>query len=278
MKNWMQKLLIIGLASQITYAASINVISREEGSGTRGAFVELFGVEKLNKKGKKVDSTTKRAEITNSTSVVLSTVEGNKYAIGYISLGSLNDSIKPLLINQVAPSAENIKNKTYPIARPFNIATKDNLSAAATDFINFILSKEGQAIIDLKGYISLDTTTSFQSNNASGKITISGSSSVTPIMEVLKEAYMKVNPKVNIQIQQSDSTTGAISVAQGISDIGMISRELKQSELDKGLIAKVIAMDGIVVIVNKQNPIDSLQKDQVKEIYLGNIVDWDNLK
>ncbi|MCE3037978.1 substrate-binding domain-containing protein [Helicobacter anatolicus] len=278
MKNWLKSLITLGLIYQFANAEAISVISREEGSGTRGAFIELFQVEKINKKGKKIDNTTKRAEITNSTSVVLSTIEGNKNAIGYISLGSLNDNIKPLKINQVLPNAENIKNKTYPIARPFNIAITKNTTKVAKDFINFILSKEGQKIIDSKGYISLDTTTNFQKTPIKGKITISGSSSITPIMEVLKEAYVALNPEVEIKIQQSDSTTGAISVLHGLSDIGMISRDLKESEKEKGLISEVIAMDGIVIIINKQNPINSLTKEQVKEIYTGNITDWDTLK
>lgn len=278
MNKWFKMLLMLGITSQMLYATPISIISREEGSGTRGAFVELFGVQKLNKKGKKVDYTTQNAEITNSTSVVISTVAGNKNAIGYISLGSLNASVKALKINGIAPNAKNIKDKLYPIARPFNIATKGKINALTQDFINFILSKEGQMIVDKKGYIGLDSKTSFVSNKASGKVTISGSSSVTPLMEVLKEAYVKQNPKANIQLQQSDSTTGVISVLEGISDIGMVSRELKQSELDKGIKPQVIAIDGIVVILNKENAIDTLSKEQVRDIYLGNIADWEMLK
>lgn len=276
MKNF-RVFLVWVLAFHFIYGANIDVISREEGSGTRGAFVELFDIQKVNKKGKKIDHTTQRAEITNSTSVVLSTVSGNKNAIGYISLGSLSDKVKPLQINGAMPNAHNIKEKLYPIARPFNIATNGKTSAIVQDFINFILSKEGQAIVDKKGYISLDSTTNFKSNQASGKITISGSSSVTPVMEALKEAYINLNPRANIQLQQSDSTIGISSVIQGISDIGMVSRDLKQSEKDKGIVAEVIAMDGIVVIINKQNPIENLSKEQVREIYLGNIKNWEDL-
>ncbi|WP_104697569.1 MULTISPECIES: substrate-binding domain-containing protein [unclassified Helicobacter] len=278
MKKYFKFLLTLSLGLQILYAHQIDVISREEGSGTRGAFVELLQIQKVNKKGKKVDAITQRAEITNSTSVVLSTVSGNKNAIGYISLGSLNNDVKVVSVDGAVPSVQSIRNKTYPIARPFNIVTKEKVNLVAQDFINFILSQDGQAIVDSKGYIGLDTNNPFSSTLVEGKITISGSSSIAPVMEALKEAYLKINPKATIQLQQSDSTIGVTSVIQGISDIGMVSRELKQSEKDKGVVSKVIAIDGIVLIVNQENPIANLTQEQIKEIYIGNIKDWKDLQ
>jgi len=255
----------------------ISVVSREDGSGTRGAFIELFGVEEKLADGTKVDNTTIDAEIANSTSVVLSTVAGNPYAIGYISLGSLNDSVKALTIDGAAPSLENIKNDTYKISRPFNIATKADISSVAQDFINFILSADGQAVVEDKGYISAVDGQPYVSSNLSGKVTVAGSSSVTPVMESLKEAYIALNPNVTIEVQQSDSTTGMTSTIEGICDIGMASRELKDSELDKGITPTVIALDGIAVIVNNENSFNELPSDTVKKIFTGEITDWSQI-
>ncbi len=250
----------------------ITVISREDGSGTRGAFVELFGVEEND-----TDKTTILAEITNSTAVMMTTVAGNKYSIGYISLGSLNDSIKALKIDGVYPSVENAKNGTYKIVRPFNIATrKDGLSDVASDFIRFILSSDGQKIVSEEKYISIDEPLEYEKTEISGKITISGSSSVTPVMEKLKEAYCKINKNVLIELQQSDSSTGMTDVINGVSDIGMASRELKPDELTS-LNSTVIAKDGIAVIVNKNNSFDSLSSEQIKGVFKGEITDWSEL-
>ena len=256
----------------------ISVISREDGSGTRGAFIELFGIEEKDANGEKVDKTTPSAEVTNSTSVMMTTIAGNKNAIGYISLGSLNDTVKALQIDGEQPTVENIKNEKYKIARPFNIATKDNLSEIAKDFISFILSAEGQKVVEAKGYISnIDNAPSYTSKNLDGLITVAGSSSVTPVMEGLKEAYIKLNPNIKIQIQQSDSTSGITSTIEGICDIGMASRELKESELSKGLKATVIAMDGIAVIVNKESTTDSLSSEQIKKIFKGEVTSWEEI-
>lgn len=251
----------------------INVISREDGSGTRGAFVELFGVLDKDKK----DMTFETAEITNSTSVMMTTVAGDPSAIGYISLGSLNDTVKPVRIDGVTPSADAIKDGSYAISRPFNIATKGDLDPAARDFIDFIMSTEGQNAVENEGYIRVDDTGAFKGNMPSGKVVIAGSSSVTPVMEALKEAYIAINANAEIEIQQSDSTTGMNSLAEGICDIGMASRELKDSEVEQGLSATVIAIDGIAVIANKENPIDNLTNKQVKEIYTGETTDWSQL-
>lgn len=256
---------------------SVSVVSREDGSGTRGAFIELFGVEEKMADGTKVDNTSIDAEIANSTSIVLSTVAGNPNAIGYISLGSLNDSVKALKIDGTAPSVENIKNGTYKISRPFNIATKAEISPVAQDFINFILSADGQAVVENKGYISAVEGQPYVSSNLSGKVTVAGSSSVTPVMESLKEAYISLNPNVTIEVQQSDSTTGMTSTIEGICDIGMASRELKDSELDKGITPTVIALDGIAVIVNNENTINELPSDTVKKIFTGEITDWSQI-
>ena len=256
---------------------SINVVSREEGSGTRGAFIELFGVEQKDASGEKVDYTTEEAAITNSTSVMLTSVAGDEHAIGYVSLGSLNDSVKALKIDGAAATAENILSGAYKIARPFNIATKGELSEAAQDFINFVLSAEGQAVVAEHGYIALENAPAFAGGTASGKVVIAGSSSVSPVMEKLKEAYAAKNANVSIEMQTSDSTTGMTSTIDGICDIGMASRALKDNELEAGLTATEICRDGIAVIVNLNNPLTGLTAEQVKQIYVGETLSWDEL-
>lgn len=256
---------------------NISVVSREDGSGTRGAFIELFGIEEKDANGDKIDNTTTSAEITNSTSVMMSTITGNKAAIGYVSLGSMNDTVKALKIDGAEATADNIKAGTYKIARPFNIVTKEGLSASAKDFVAFIMSAEGQAVVEENGYISNGNTGSYQASGTSGKITVAGSSSVTPVMEKLKEAYIAINPNVTIEVQQSDSTTGVSSTIEGVCDIGMASRELKDSEAASGLSATVIAMDGIAVIVNEANALSELTSDAVKKIFTGEITKWSEL-
>ena len=255
----------------------ITVVSREDGSGTRGAFIELFGVEEKDADGNKVDNTTEEAEITNNTAVMMSTVAGNVDAIGYISLGSLNDSVKAAKIDGVEATAENIKSGEYKVSRPFNIATNGEVSDAAQDFIDYILSPEGQAVVEENGYIAVDSTEA-ESTQPEGKVVVAGSSSVTPVMEKLKEAYAEVNPNAEIEIQQSDSTTGMTSAIDGICDIGMASRDLKDEELEAGLTATTIANDGIAIIVNNDNPTDDLTTDQVKSIYVGEVTTWGDLE
>ena len=252
----------------------ITVVSREDGSGTRGAFVELFGIEE-EVNGEKVDMTTKEANITNSTSVMMSTVAQDEYAIGYISLGSLDDSVKAVKVDGSEATAENIKNGSYKISRPFNIATKEDLSDAAQDFEDFILSTEGQKVVEDNKYIPLDDVSDYKSNGASGKVVVAGSSSVSPVMEKLKEAYQAVNSDVEVEIQTSDSTTGMQNAIDGVCDIGMASRELKDSEKEAGLTPTVIAMDGIAVVVNNDNPTEELSSDQVKSIFTGDVLTWD---
>ena len=252
----------------------ITVISREDGSGTRGAFIELFGIEVKNDAGEKVDMTTDDAEITNSTSVMMTSVAGNTEAIGYISLGSLNDTVKAVKIDGAEATVDNIKSGTYKIARPFNIATKGEVSDVAQDFIKYIMSEDGQKVVEDNGYISQGNDGAYESAGLSGKVVVGGSSSVTPVMEKLKEAYIALNPDVTIEVQQSDSTTGMTSAIEGVCDIGMASRDLKDSEIEKGLTGTTIAMDGIAVIVNNDSPVEELSSDSVKGIYTGEITDW----
>lgn len=259
-------------------SSAISVITREDGSGTRGAFVELFGIEEKDADGNKVDRTSSRASVNNSTSTVLVTVEGNKYAIGYVSLGALSDTVKAVKIDGVEATVENINNGTYKISRPFNIATKEEVSEVTEDFINFIMSADGQAIVQEEGYIKVSDAESFTSNGATGTIKIDGSSSVSPVMEKLAEAYEKVNTGATVEINTTDSSTGMSAVADGICDIGMASREVKDSELEKGLKPTVIAKDGIAVIINKENTTDSLTVDQVKNIYIGETTKWSEVK
>lgn len=254
-------------------AFEITVISREDGSGTRGAFIELFGVEEKDADGNKVDKTTKGAEIASKTDVVLTSVASNPYAVGYISLGSLNGTVKALKIDGVEATTENVKNGSYGVARPFNIATKGDPTGLTKDFINFILSKEGQEVVS-GSYIAVnDNAESFQSEMPSGKLKIGGSSSVTPLMEKLIEAYKKINSGAEIEINQTDSSSGMTNAIDGSIDIGMASRELKDSE--KAELNEVqIALDGIAVVVNPANTVDELTKDQVKAIYIGEVSTW----
>ena len=265
-------------AAGASMEGAIDVISREDGSGTRGAFIELFGVEQKDAaSGEKVDYTTDDAEITNSTEVMITSVAGDKQAIGYISLGSLNDSVKALKIDGAAATEDDIKDGTYKIARPFNIVTTGEVSDVAQDFINFIFSEEGQKVVEDNGYISQGNQGAYTASGKSGKVTVAGSSSVTPVMEKLAEAYKALNSDVTVEVQQSDSTTGVTSSIEGVCDIGMASRDLKDEETAKGAQGQVIAMDGIAVVVNNDNPVDDLTSEQVKDIYVGDTTDWSDL-
>lgn len=259
-------------------SGEITVVSREDGSGTRGAFIELLGIEEKNADGEKEDMTTEAAKITNSTSVMITTVESDVNAIGYISLGSLNDSVTAVKVDGTEATAENVAAGTYKVQRPFNIATKDGLSDVAQDFIHFIMSKEGQAVVEENGYIAVGDQPEYEASGTEGKIVVAGSSSVTPVMEKLKEAYTAVNPKAEIEVQQSDSTTGMQSAVDGLCDIGMASRELKDSELEAGLTPLVIAQDGIAVIVNNGSGVSELTSEQIKEIYTGEVTAWEDVK
>ena len=264
--------------SDFDKAKEIGVITREDGSGTRGAFIELFGVEEKASSGEKADKTVETAGTTNSTSVMMTTVAGDLYSIGYISLGSLNDTVKAIQIDGVDPTVENIKDGSYKISRPFNIATKDGLSEAAQDFIDFIMSADGQKVLEDNGYITVaEDAAAYAGSMDSGKVVIHGSSSIAPVMEKLKEAYLEKNPNVTIEVQQSDSSSGMTDAIDGTCDIGMASRELKDSETSEGLTPTVIALDGIAVIVNNDSPVTNLTSQQVKDIFTGVSAVWSDV-
>ena len=257
--------------------SDITIVSREDGSGTRGAFIELFGIEQKQDDGSKVDMTTTDAQITNNTSVMMTTVADNEYAIGYISLGSLDDSVKALKIDGAEATADNIENGSYKVSRPFNIAVKKDLNNdVAKDFMSFIMSTEGQKVVADEKYIPVADVSDYAGTKPSGSCVVGGSSSVSPLMEKLIEAYKTVNPDASIELQTSDSTTGMTSTIEGSYDIGMASRELKDEEAAE-LDPTVIATDGIAVIVNKDNPTDELSSDQVKSIYTGEVYTWDEV-
>ncbi len=253
----------------------ISVISREEGSGTRGAFVELMGIVDDNDN----DITTIDAEITNSTSVMLTTVAGNKQSIGYVSLGSLSDDVKAVKVDGVEASVDDIKNGSYSVSRPFLVAYKDGqLSELAQDYLKYILSADGQAIISENGYISVsDSAEAYTASGLSGKLVLAGSTSVSPVMEKLADAYKALNPDVTIEIQQTGSGAGITSAIEGVCDFGMSSRELKESEAAE-LKADQIALDGIAVIVNNENPTDDISSENIKNIYLGEVTNWEDVK
>lgn len=256
--------------------SEIVVITREEGSGTRGAFVELTGIEEKGNDGTKTDRTSKEAITQMKTDTVLTSVAGNKDSIGYVSTGSLNDTVKAINIDGVSPTTENIKNGSYKISRPFNIATKGEISELAKDFIDFIMSKDGQTVVS-KSYIAVDDSLPpYSGSKPTGKIVIAGSSSVTPIMEKLREAYIEINPNAEIEVQQSDSSSGMTAAINGTADIGMASRNLKDSEKEQ-LNSLAIALDGIAVITHKENTIADLTIDNVKKIFVGNITNWSEI-
>ena len=257
-------------------ANDITIVSREDGSGTRGAFTELFGVvEEVD--GEDVDMTTADAQITNNTSVMMTTVAENDYAIGYSSLGSLDDSVKALSFDGAEATAENIENGSYKVSRPFNVAVKpDSTNEVAADFMSFIMSTEGQQVVSDEGYIPVADVEAYAGTAPAGDCVVGGSSSVSPLMEKLVEAYKEVNPNANIELQTSDSTTGMTSTIEGSYDIGMASRELKEDEAAE-LTPTVIATDGIAVIVNNNNPTDEMTSDQVKQIYTGEVFSWDEI-
>ena len=267
-----------GASGEFDPSMDITIVSREDGSGTRGAFIELFGIEEEQEDGEKVDMTTEAAQITNSTSVMLTTVAGDEYAIGYVSLGSLDDSVKAVKIDGAEATADNVKSGDYKVSRPFNIATKADLNnPTATDFIAFIMSEEGQAVVAEEGYIPLDGAEAYAGDAPAGKVVVGGSSSVSPVMEKLIEAYAKVTPEAEIELQTTDSTTGMENAIAGSYDIVWASREVKDEELADGLEAQVIATDGIAVVVNNANPAEDLTSDQVKAIYTGEALTWDEV-
>ncbi len=275
----MKKLFAIVLALVLTCAVAfaaegtITVMSREDGSGTRGAFVELTGVEQDD-----VDMTTVDAVITNSTAVMLTSVAGDPAAIGYVSMGSLNETVKAVSVDGNAATVEGVKDGSYTLARPFVVTTYGEVGEIAQDLLNYIMSAEGQAIINEEGYIAIDDAAeAYTAAGVSGEITVGGSSSVTPVMEKLAEAYMALNPDVTVVVQQSDSTTGVTGTIEGTVDLGMASRALKAEEEEQGVVGTTIAMDGIAVIVNLENDTENLTTEQIMNIYTGAITDWSEL-
>lgn len=259
-------------------AQDIAVFTREDGSGTRGAFIELTGVEQKDADGKKVDMTTEAAAVQSSTNGVMTAVANDPTAIGYISLGSLNDTVKAVTVGGVKAGADTVKDGSYTLARPFNLVTNgDATDPVAVDFIAYCLSADGQALATDKGYIGSEGE-AFTSAQPAGKIVVGGSSSVAPLMEKLVEAYKTVNPNAEIEHLTTDSTTGVSGALDGSYTIGLASRELKDSETEAGAKATVLAMDGIAVVVNPENPVEDLTVDQIKSIYVGEVTTWDEVE
>jgi len=254
---------------------SITVVSREDGSGTRGAFIELLGIEEKTATTRR-DHTTKRSLIANKTGVMLTTVQTDEYATGYLSMGSVNEDVKAVKIDGVELTAENVENGLYKLARPFVIAIDDTTSNLAFDFIDFILSEEGQDVV-AESYAKIDSKApSYEGSRPSGRIVVAGSSSVTPVMEKLAESYLAINPDAEIEIQQTDSTSGLMAVSSGTADIGMASRDLKESEKES-LTGINIAVDAIAIIVNPLNPVDSLTSEQAHDIFTGEVSTWEGV-
>ena len=265
-----------GGSSEFDTEQSINVISREDGSGTRGAFTDIFGLILQGEGGTRKDISTKEAVIAKQTDVLMASITNDKYAIGYISMGSLNDTVKAVAIDGIMPSAATVGSEEYSVVRPFWIFTKENPSELCVDFIDFVTSADGQAVVSQNYIESFRDAAEYSGNKPSGKIVVAGSSSVTPIMEKLKEAYIGVNPGAKIEIQQSDSSAGFTGTVEGTCDIGMASRDLTEDEQVQVNSVK-IALDGIVIVVNKNNSVDNLSKQQVKEIFTGEITKWSEL-
>ncbi len=262
-------------SSAFDTSKTIAVVTREEGSGTRDAFTELTGV--LVKDGDtKTDNTTSSAVTINSTEAVITNVKDNDAAIGYISLGSLNDTVKALKVGSVEATAENVKSGDYVISRPFNIAYKGELSKVAQDFVDYILSADGQAVVSGEGYVAVTENAAYSGKKPEGKISVAGSSSVSPVMEKLAEANPKENTNPNVENPTSDSPSGMQAAMEGTCDIGMASRELKDKEASE-LKATTIAKDGIAIIVNKANSCEDLTVDQIKSIYTGETTVWSDV-
>ncbi len=287
-KSKMTKILAIGMAVSMALGLAgcgggndeegadgaqgldITVISREEGSGTRDAFTEITGVMKDD-----VDMTVDTAEISNSTSVVIQSVAGNEAGIGYISMGSMSEEVKAVKINGVEATTDNVKSGDYELQRPFNIVTKGEVKELPQDFIDFIMSADGQAIVEEEGYISIGGEAEpYETKGLKGTITLAGSTSVAPVMEVLADKYKKINNDVTIEIQQTGSGAGIQSAIEGVCDIGMASRELEEEEAAEGLRSSEIALDGIAVIINSNNAVEELSMEEIMQIFTGEITNW----
>lgn len=263
-------------------AAEIGLVSREDGSGTRSAFIELTGIQTKGSDGRKIDRTSPTTMIASSTAVALTTVAGDPASLGYLSLGAVNDSVKIVKVDGVAPTREDIAAGRYALVHPFNVVTRgttDNLKPAAKDFLAWVLSTDGQDVVEKAGYLRVGDPKPYTGNaGIAGKVVCSGSSSVTPCMEKLKEAYCATHPQVTVEVQQSDSSTGVTDARDGVCDLGMASRALKASESDAGLVATAIALDGLAVVVNPQNPIENISKENLRKAFTGEITTWDQVK
>lgn len=274
-------LILAGCTKGFDPSDEIALVSREDGSGTRSAFIELSGVQTKAANGKKIDRTSSSTMVASSTAVALTTVADDPASLGYLSLGSVNDSVKVLCVDGVAPTKEEIAAGRYALVHPFNVVTKGaraNLTPVAQDFLNWILSADGQRVVEAAGYLRVPNPEVYTHGVAlSGKVVCSGSSSVTPCMEKLKEAYEKTHPGVTIEVQQSDSSTGVADAREGVCDLGMASRVLKESECAAGLEATAIALDGLAVVVNPLNPIESISKDALKKAFIGEVKVWKDL-
>lgn len=263
-------------------AAEIGLVSREDGSGTRSAFIELTGIQTKGSDGRKIDRTSPTTMIASSTAVALTTVAGDPASLGYLSLGAVNDSVKIVKVDGVAPTREDIAAGRYALVHPFNVVTKGPIEAlkpAARDFLNWILSEEGQRIVERAGYLRVSTVIPYTgAASVAGKVVCSGSSSVTPCMEKLKEAYCRTHVGVSIEVQQSDSSSGVADARDGVCDLGMASRALKGSESGSGLVATPIALDGLAVVVSPLNPIESISKECLRKAFTGEIPTWSQMK
>lgn len=263
-------------------AAEIGLVSREDGSGTRSAFIELTGIQTKGSDGRKIDRTSPTTMIASSTAVALTTVAGDPASLGYLSLGAVNDSVKIVKVDGVAPTREDIAAGRYALVHPFNVVTKGPIEAlkpAARDFLNWILSEEGQRIVERAGYLRVSTVIPYTgAASVAGKVVCSGSSSVTPCMEKLKEAYCRTHVGVSIEVQQSDSSSGVADARDGVCDLGMASRALKGSESGSGLVATPIALDGLAVVVSPLNPIESISKEHLRKAFTGEISTWSQIK
>lgn len=263
-------------------AAEIGLVSREDGSGTRSAFIELTGIQTKGSDGRKIDRTSPTTMIASSTAVALTTVAGDPASLGYLSLGAVNDSVKIVKVDGVAPTREDIAAGRYALVHPFNVVTKGPIEAlkpAARDFLNWILSEEGQQIVERAGYLRVSTVIPYTgAASVAGKVVCSGSSSVTPCMEKLKEAYCRTHVGVSIEVQQSDSSSGVADARDGVCDLGMASRALKGSESGSGLVATPIALDGLAVVVSPLNPIESISKEHLRKAFTGEISTWSQIK
>ena len=247
----------------------IAVFTREDGSGTRSAFIEITGVG---------DDMYVEAVVQNETAQILTSVETNEAGIGYVSVGSLSDSVKALEIDGVLPSNDTIMDGTYTLQRPFLVVVTDEKKddPLVQDFIDFMLSAQGQEISASRWTMVLSNAHTYESSGLTGLLTVGGSTSVEPLMQRLREAYIALNPGVEIEVSGGGSGTGINQATEGILDIGMSSRELRDAEKEE-LTDIAIALDGVAVIVNKANPINELSIEQVKEIFTGEKTRWNQI-